>query len=131
MYKSRLRRVICLSGILVSTGPHWVRGQGEVSLHWPRSQKQPPGVELTLEEVARKPAITGIGFGPDTDVRPSSSGEGARQSQQVIQRVGSDGVFTAGAVHRGRRGAATFVAAGDSRKVTLQYDFGRQAKGPL
>ena len=251
MHKSRLRLVICLSGILVSTGPNWVRGQGEVSLHWPRSPKQAPGVELTLEEVARKPgtrgtqivyqikssgfprdktyrlqtsslsspkaaewvtaieasgtgalavgrvkdqpidvskftlaienynrgeffmieavsedgalyardrvhpfpiesrdgdchvwaelvtedkrnfAITGIGFGPDTDVRISSFEEGAKHSQQATQRVDSDGAFTAGAVHRGRGGAATFVAAGDSCKVTLQYEFGRQAKGPL
>ena len=251
MHKSRLRWVICLSGILVSTGASWIRGQGDVSLHWPRSQRQAPGVELTLEEVARKPgtrgtqivyrikssgfprdktyrlqtssfaspntatwvtaieasdtgslavgrvkdqpidlskftlaienynrgeffmieavsedgalyardrvhpfpieardgnchlwaeltsedkrnfAITGIGFGPDTDVRISFSEDGTPQSQQGIERVGADGVFTTSAGHRSRGGSATFAAAGDSCAVTLRYDFGRQAKGPL
>jgi hypothetical protein len=251
MHRSRLRWVICLSGILVSTGANWLRGQGEESLHWPRSQKQAPGVELTLEEVTRQPgtrgtqivyrirssgfprdktyrlqtssfssaslatrvtaieasdtgslavgrvndqpvdlskftlaienynrgeffmieavsedgavyardrvhpfpieardgdchlwaelgsadkrnfAITGIGFGPDTEVRITFSEEGVTQSQHGVQRAGPDGVFTTSAGHRSRGGAATFVAAGDSCQVTLRYDFGRQAKGPL
>jgi hypothetical protein len=76
-------------------------------------------------------AITGSGFGPDTDVRINFSEEGAPQSQQGSQRVGPDGVFTTSAGHRSRGGAAAFVAAGDSCQVTLRYDFGRQAKGPL
>jgi len=43
---------ISLCGILAGTAVP-VNGQGGLTLHWPRSQKQTPGVELTLEEVKR------------------------------------------------------------------------------
>src|SRR4029078_3680039 len=49
---------ISLCGILAGTADH-VLGQEGLTLHWPRSQKQTPGVELMLEEVQRSPGRRG------------------------------------------------------------------------
>src|SRR6476661_5711443 len=58
MSKSPLRLFISLCGILAGTADH-VLGQEALTLHWPRSQKQTSGVELTLEEVQRSPSRRG------------------------------------------------------------------------
>jgi hypothetical protein len=58
MSKSPLRLFISLCGILAGTADP-VLSQDGLTLHWPRSQKQTPGVELMLEEVQRSPGRRG------------------------------------------------------------------------
>jgi hypothetical protein len=74
--------------------------------------------------------ILGSGFGADTDVRTvSSEGDGTDLIDRT-ERVGAGDLFVVQVVHRKSGGTGTFVATGQQCKVTLQYDFGRQAKGP-
>jgi hypothetical protein len=75
--------------------------------------------------------ITGIGFGPSTDVRIISSEDDGKDPKSATQRVSSDGSFVSAAAHRRAGGVGAFVAAGAMCEVTLRYEFGRQAKGPL
>ena len=75
--------------------------------------------------------ITGTGFGPSTDVRINSSEDDGKDTKSSSQRVGSDGSFVSALAHRRAGGVGTFVAAGATCEVTLRYEFGRQAKGPL
>jgi len=75
--------------------------------------------------------ITGIGFGPSTDIRINSSEDDGRDTNSSTQHVSSDGSFESAVAHRRAGGVGTFVAAGATCEVTLQYEFGRKAKGPL
>ncbi len=83
-----------------------------------------------LTEDRKTFAILGEGFGPDTEVRTASSeGEGKDLKEGTV-KVGPNDVFAAGVSHTKRGGRGTFSAAGRSCEVTLEYAFGRQAKGP-
>ena len=75
-------------------------------------------------------AIIGRGFGPNSEVRTASSEDGGKDLKEGPALVGSNDLFGAGVEHRNRGGIGTFVAVGQSCQVTLQYQFGRQAKGP-
>jgi hypothetical protein len=75
--------------------------------------------------------IIGIGFDPGTEIRTISSEDDARDTKSGTQRVSSEGFFRSAVTHRRAGGVGTFVAAGAACEVTLRYEFGRQAKGPL
>lgn len=74
--------------------------------------------------------IAGAGFGPNADVRISSSEEKETDTKKGVQRVGPDGMFMVAVSHRAGGGFGTFAAAADTCEVTLRYAFGNQAKGP-
>jgi hypothetical protein len=75
-------------------------------------------------------AILGLGFGPNSEVRTASSEDGGKDLKEGPAQVGPNDLFGAGVEHRKSGGIGTFVAVGQSCQVTLQYQFGRQAKGP-
>ena len=75
--------------------------------------------------------ITGIGFGSSTDIRTTSSEDDGSDTKNSTERVSSDGSFLLVVTHRRHGGVGTFVATGATCEVTLRYEFGRQAKGPL
>ena len=74
--------------------------------------------------------IIGTGFGAGTDVRTvSSEGDGHDQMGKT-ERVAAGDLFVVQVLHRKSGGVGTFVATGEQCKITLQYNFGRNAKGP-
>ena len=73
--------------------------------------------------------IVGRGFGPNSEVPTASSEDGGKDLENLAQ-VGPNDRFVAAVVHGKSGGIGTFVAVGQSCQVTLQYQFGRQAKGP-
>jgi len=75
--------------------------------------------------------ITGTGFGPGTDIRINSSEDEGKDTKSSTQRISADGSFESAVAHRRAGGVGTFVAAGATCEVTLRYEFGRKAKGPL
>jgi hypothetical protein len=75
-------------------------------------------------------AIFGSGFGPNTDVKTTTSEDGGTDLKEVTTRVGPNDVLVADVRHRKGGGRAAFAATGQHCQVTLQYEFGRQAKGP-
>ncbi len=84
-----------------------------------------------LTEDRKTFGILGEGFGPDTEVRTASYEDDGKDLKEGIAKVGPNDVFGAGVWHTKRGGRGTFSATGPSCQVTLKYDFGRQAKGPL
>ena len=74
--------------------------------------------------------IVGTGFGAGTDVRTASSEGDGKDLKEGTERIGSNDLLLAQVLHRKLGGTGTFVVTGQRCKVTLQYDFGRQAKGP-
>ena len=88
-----------------------------------------PITPICLPIRSQRRARRAQGFGPNSEVRTASSEDGGKDLEGPAQ-VGPNDRFVAGVVHGKSGGIGTFVAVGQSGQVTLQYQFGRQAKGP-
>lgn len=76
--------------------------------------------------------MIGTGFGsPGSDVRTASSEDGGKDLLEGTTQVNPYGLLSVLVQHRKRGGLASFTAAGQECRVTVQYEFGRRAKGPL
>lgn len=84
---------------------------------------------VLISKDRRNFAIQGSGFQPGDVLRfYSTDGHDPREWTDTVDETGN---FLSAIDHGGRGGTALFSVTAPSYKVTLSYDFGRNAKGPL